>query len=550
MLQAFTATAPESRLTYFFSFALGIVAGFLPPLLFHLVCAEETRSLWPLRYVFYSLSAVTSLAAALSSADILTLPGDYALGDSRAAMLFVGGVLGIAVLARSRRTLSPVERRQKQWTLLLLAVLSIAAVINIVWPGPFAGVLPDYVLFLIFCVILYYKERLVFFDLFLKRGAFFVLTLSGLTLLFAVSPRLFDGAAEQWSRPWIAALFVTPFWMATPWIHSRLMRGIDRFCLRRAYSREEAERRFAHNLQLCIGEEDLRVRAAHTAGEIFRSHAEVVFAEGAGSPRELPGGLMAHLARQGNLLGWIAVAPQPGYPFLSDDLRLVQSLAKTLSIALENIRLRERERHLRGLAARAELKALRTQINPHFLFNALNAIAGLIPLQPEVADETVERLAEVFRYTLRKSEHEWVRMEEELDFVRAYVRIEQARFGERLNVSFDIDPATLPICIPAITIQPLVENAIRHGISVLPGLGIVRLQTSLKEDVLYVEIVDNGPGFPAGGKISPGMALRNITERLKGYYGNSAQLGWSNEHGGTRVFLVIPVTILNGSASA
>ena len=86
------------------------------------------------------------------------------------------------------------------------------------------------------------------------------------------------------------------------------------------------------------------------------------------------------------------------------------------------------------------MKALRAQINPHFLFNALNAIAGLIQDQPELADETIEQLAQVFRYTLRKSENEWVRLDEEIEFVTAYLRVEQARFGERLQVEFAVDP--------------------------------------------------------------------------------------------------------------
>jgi hypothetical protein len=116
------------------------------------------------------------------------------------------------------------------------------------------------------------------------------------------------------------------------------------------------------------------------------------------------------------------------------------------------------------------------QINPHFLFNALNAIAGLIPDQPQLADETVEQLAQVFRYTLRKSEKEWARLDEEVEFAAAYLRVEQARFGERLRVEFQVDPSTDTIQVPAMSIQPLIENAVKHGVSAVEGRGTVGLR--------------------------------------------------------------------------
>jgi len=122
------------------------------------------------------------------------------------------------------------------------------------------------------------------------------------------------------------------------------------------------------------------------------------------------------------------------------------------------------------------LKALRAQINPHFLFNALNAIAGLIHTNAQAAEDTVEQLAEVFRYTLRKSANEWVRLDEEIELVTAYLRIEQARFGDRLAVEIDIDPAAAAIPIPAMCVQPLVENAIKHGASQVQTQGRVSLR--------------------------------------------------------------------------
>jgi len=235
-----------------------------------------------------------------------------------------------------------------------------------------------------------------------------------------------------------------------------------------------------------------------------------------------------------------------GAPFLSDDLRLIRSLERTLAVALDNVRFREREQQLRILASRAELKALRAQINPHFLFNALNAIAGLIETDPRLADETIERLARVFRYALAEPEREWVLLEDELEFVEAYLGVEQARFGDRLRVAFEIEDAARAARIPAVSVQPLVENAIKHGISAREGAGFVGVRAAIANGSLRVEVLDNGPGFPPGFHIrGAGHGLRNISDRLAGYYGASGRLYWSNGGGQNRVCIEIPV---NGDA--
>src|SRR5262249_39424322 len=154
-------------------------------------------------------------------------------------------------------------------------------------------------------------------------------------------------------------------------------------------------------------------------------------------------------------------------------------------------RFREREQQLRLLATRAELKALRAQINPHFLFNTLSVIAGLVQYDPELASETVEQLAHVFRYTLRNSENEWATLSDELEFVRAYLRVEQARFGARLEVAFEIDPTAGRIQIPAMSIQPLVENAIKHGISGMETGCVVRVRAAVEHELVSIEVFDN-----------------------------------------------------------
>jgi LytS/YehU family sensor histidine kinase len=237
---------------------------------------------------------------------------------------------------------------------------------------------------------------------------------------------------------------------------------------------------------------------------------------------------------------------------MSDDQRLFDSFGRTLAVILQNVRFRdlqqsqqERERQLLVLASRAELKALRAQINPHFLFNALNAIAGLIPTDPALADQTVEELGKVFRYTLRKSESEWVGLDEEAEFVRAYLRVERARFGDRLWTQVCVEPAAAQVPIPAMCVQPLIENAVRHGASLASGRGLVELRASVEGQFLLVEVSDNGPGFPARFSLagSTGHGLRNVSERLAGYYGDLAQLRWESSDGRTWVRLRIPCPV-------
>ncbi len=133
-------------------------------------------------------------------------------------------------------------------------------------------------------------------------------------------------------------------------------------------------------------------------------------------------------------------------PYFSEDVALLTSLADVFSHVLENLHLQERKleqeqrtREMSLQASRSELKALRAQINPHFLFNALNSIAGLIHRDPAVADRTIEQLADVFRYALRGAESEWALLDDELDFVRAYLEVERARFGERLHVEVHLE---------------------------------------------------------------------------------------------------------------
>jgi two-component system LytT family sensor kinase len=542
-----------------------LAAGLAPPLMLHLVFEIESRglrSLRPWQWVlagFYAASMVSALARGLNETGWLSSPAGDALYNAPSALLAVAAALGIWLQVASRQPTRPGARAHRGRISAVLSLILVCAAADFAGLGGYVGQLPDYLLLTFFGLSLYYRERLIFVDLLVKRGIFLVV---GAAIL---APCLAAGELFLWhpsaERLYALTMLVLAFWLLGPWVYARLARTVDRVWLGRRYSAEEAERHFIREIQIPSSEDELRACSARSLGAIFQTTAEVCFgppvvpaAIAGDSERDSEDdSLSAELGHSTVPLGRVTLAGRPtGVPFLSDDRGLLQSLAVALTLALDNVHFRadrqlqqQREQQLRWLASHAELKALRAQINPHFLFNTLSVIAGLIHGQPELADETIERLAQVFRYTLHKSENEWASLTEEVDFVAAYLGIEQARFGERLHVELQVDPDAARIPIPAMSVQPLVENAINHGLSAMEGPGMVRLRAGLDGEFLTVEVYDNGPGFPPDFSLKEygdSHGLRNVAQRLRGYYGDSARLSWESGENGTRVALTIPRT--------
>lgn len=203
---------------------------------------------------------------------------------------------------------------------------------------------------------------------------------------------------------------------------------------------------------------------------------------------------------------------------------------------------RSREERLRELAAQSELKALKAQINPHFLFNALNSISALITTDPDAAERTIERLAGIFRGTLLASEKEHVTLRTELELVDAYLDIERARFGDRLTVRQSIAPEALDAEVPPLILQPLVENAVRHGVSPRVEGGTVSIDARVYGERLHLVVEDDGPGMGEDDPeraMSKGYGLRNVRDRLATRFGEMASFTIGGDKG-ARVDLVIP----------
>jgi two-component system sensor histidine kinase LytS len=231
---------------------------------------------------------------------------------------------------------------------------------------------------------------------------------------------------------------------------------------------------------------------------------------------------------------------QGGRRYLSEDLDALARLARAASEQLERYRRVEVER----LVAQAELRALHAQINPHFLFNALNTLYGVIPKSAQAARRLVLNLADVFRYFLQ-SQRTLVPLEDELKIVKAYLEIEQERWGSRLRVEFDVPVDALTVTIPSLSIQPLVENAVKHGVAANPDGGCVRLTVSRAGAVWRIAVEDTGAG--AGARrpdaAHAGVGLENVTRRLKLCYGPDAELLFERSNQGASARFQVPVQV-------
>jgi two-component system LytT family sensor kinase len=282
--------------------------------------------------------------------------------------------------------------------------------------------------------------------------------------------------------------------------------------------------------------------------------------------------LLVPVRSAGTITHVLALSPGPARRGLvSDEINFLRMSAAQLGTRLDSLRLerekierRSQEAILLQQVTEAELRALRAQINPHFLFNSLNSIANLIEANPPAAETMTLRLARVFRYVLAHSSHATTPIRDEIEFLRTYLEIEETRFGDRLNVQFDVAPEAANEHIPSLILQPIVENALKHGLAPKVGPGRLWISARLQGDQLCVKVEDDGIGAAWAGlrkkngisastvkdnnRVSPsGVGL--IEERLNTFYRHHARLSLeSRESGGTCVTLLLPRT--NGGAAS
>lgn len=190
--------------------------------------------------------------------------------------------------------------------------------------------------------------------------------------------------------------------------------------------------------------------------------------------------------------------------------------------------------------AQAQLQTLKQQLRPHFLFNTLNAISGLIHTDPRAADDMIGNLSSLLRLSLDNGEVQNVLLSDELRALQLYIDIQQARFGKRFTVETHIDPETLGAYVPHLMLQPLVENAFRHGIAKRTGGGLLRIESERRDTMVRLVVADNGPGSGGHSSTGAGIGLTNSRARLRKLYGELAALNIADTAIGFTVEAVFP----------
>ena len=414
-------------------------------------------------------------------------------------------------------------------------------------------------------LILYQDFRFAFADIFLKRALAFIL-LAGLTFglfAFGVTPLLpADPANERravlWLSMWVMTALIYPF------LRTSAAWFVDKIVLKRVNYLELAAT-VSRAIERC--ETPKQVLDETTKVLSFALTAESID----WSESELPGlDVAVHQDRRTARIT-IPTTERPHYMvtirdlsggrrLLSDDVTMLERAAVLVARRIDAIRSSEEryrqdvhEQEMRKLAAEAELRALRAQVNPHFLFNALTTIGYLIQTAPERALGTLMRLSGLLRGVLRSGE-EFVSMGEELDLIEAYLDIERARFEERLRIHIDVPWDLRHVRIPALVIQPLVENAIKHGISECLAGGEVHITARLEDKKIVIAVIDTGEGVTESTlawRRARGFGLSNVQQRLERYGSGAVPLTIRSTPGtGTTVEIRIPLQTSDATSLA
>jgi len=266
--------------------------------------------------------------------------------------------------------------------------------------------------------------------------------------------------------------------------------------------------------------------------------------------------LLVPVRAEGQVSHVMAVAPgNARRGLVTHEVTFLRTVAAQFGHRLDALRMEERrvesksrEAVLQQQITEAELRALRAQINPHFLFNSLNSIANLVVINPEKAETMTLRLARVFRHVLANSARPLVALHEEIEFLQTYLQIEEARFGSRLHVKIAVDPAIAMEPIPSLILQPIVENALKHGLAPKAGPGNLWITAEATGSQVCLRVEDDGIG-PGNGTSrrngqnghAKGVGLENVALRLNALYQSQSRITLeTREAGGTRVTILLP----------
>ena len=243
-----------------------------------------------------------------------------------------------------------------------------------------------------------------------------------------------------------------------------------------------------------------------------------------------------------------AVAPESQFPRFSL-LQVALPVAFTvviLSATFDRLAMRKRQvesrkTQLEHELLKSQLEALQARVNPHFLFNSLNTVATLIAEDPKHAERSVLQLASLLRYTLEASRKKQVRLADEIEAVEQYLAFARLRFEDRLETEIDVDETAQGVPVPPLILQPLVENAVSHGVAARKGGGIVRVGVKRRDDELHLTVEDDGPGPEGSSHSGTGTAEADLKQRLRLLYGARAKFSTGRgKLGGFVVRVTIP----------
>jgi signal transduction histidine kinase len=542
------ATGP-SRRSWLDLLQLALVFGF-PPLIMHTTRREAHVSEWPepsrtwatrALGAGYVLAAAAGLVAVGAAVRIWRLPNaDFTVGFTIAMLFTISGIFSGVVLHRNPRASRTPEgdklRRVLNGLFFVLALMNFVPVLASESTFSFGmlGKLMSVTPLLFFSATTYYENRFEFYDLLVKRGAMLLATLLALGGFYVVVLPLLDVLPRDGARPWLFALAAVPLMMVAPRLSRWLSQQLDRAWFGRHYTPVSAVTTVLASLQTATDEASLIALSEASLKEVLGVTVRLSTVD------DPPVNVRTAFKIDGSAADpslWVIVPVVHGERvLLSEDLTLLRSLGTVITYLVENVRLQQRRQEqdllaqeLRLQSSQSELKALRAQINPHFLFNALNTVASLIHSDPVRADRAVEQLSEVFRHTLRRSDSEWAPLDQELAFAAAYLDVEEARFGARLRYTIEADAAARRAHVPAMLVHTLVENAVKHGIAQVRGHGTLDVMATAAGDRLTIDICDNGPGLEQtperaafARRAGEQFGLRSVRDRLRGHFGEAA----------------------------
>jgi signal transduction histidine kinase len=528
--------------------------GFLPAAVVHSVLRSEAKRSRATRLLILTAYAMSIAGAMLQFSATVIGEATSRSGLRILTMAFVALIVPVIAVTRRRLRLE-----RTGW----IASLAIFAISGFHLSGRHIGeyswgleLLGHHASLPLAFAILYFDYRFALADLFLKRALTLVVMVAAVSLLFAAVPAV-TGTSDLNDPATLSVLvlFAAVAMLVYPFVRAKVFSFIDRVVLRRAdYD--------------TVLQETVRIAAsAETPDAVLDGVAHVAGKAVAAGDARWEDGERAKSAREGS--EWIipvSTTEPPRYTFvigslangrrlLSDDLAMLDAAALISARRIDALRLMQervaqgaREQELSKLSMEAELRALRAQIQPHFLFNALNTIGSLIRSAPDKAYDTLLRLTSLLRGVLR-SAGPFATLEEEMKLVESYLDVERARFEERLRVEVSIPQSLLSAMIPTLILQPLVENAIKHGISPQRNGGTISIEANVDRagsaQRLLLRVRDNGAGatdhaIRRGRR--EGVGLQNVEDRLHVQYGSEASLAIESAPGlGTVVTVLLPL---------